>query len=61
MPLNVTTIKSNNRRGTLLTTNMPSSNKFESEAESDYDKKKAAEKKAIHAEILRTALQTSSI
>ena len=61
MPLNITTVKTTNRRGTLLTTNMPTSDPFTSDADTDYEQKKAAEKKAIHKEILRVAVQTSSI
>ena len=58
---NVTTVKTTNRRGTLLATNISTSDPFTSDADSDYERKKLAEKKAIHAEILRVALQTSSI
>lgn len=59
--INVTTVKTTNRRGTLLATNMPTSDPFTSDADSDYELKKSAQKKAIHAEILRVAVQTSSI
>lgn len=59
--INVTTVKTSNRRGTLLATNITSSDPFTSDADSDYEKKKAAQKKAIHKEILRVASQSSSI
>lgn len=59
--INVTTVKTTNRRGTLLATNMHTSDPYFSDADSDYSKKKAAEKKAIHEEILRVSLQSSFV
>ena len=35
--INVTTVKTTNRRGTLLATNMPTSDPFTSDADSDYE------------------------
>lgn len=55
--INVTTVKTTNRRGTLLATNIKTSDPFKSYADSEYDKKKAAEKKAIHDEIIRVSEQ----
>lgn len=59
--INVTTTKASNRRGTLLATNIVTSDPFKSDADSDYEKKKEAERKAIHSEILRVAVQASYI
>ena len=59
--INVTTVKTTNRRGTLLATNIATSNPFKSDADSEYDRKKLAQKKAIHAEIRRVALLSSEV
>ena len=54
--VNVTEVKLNNSRNKLMTKPKSTSNIFKSEAETDYDKKKAAEKKLIHDEIKRVSL-----
>ena len=54
----VAKIEISNKR---LITGIKSSDKFKSDAESAYEKKKEHEKKVIHEEILRTALTEDSI
>ena len=54
--VNVTEVKLNNSRNKLMTKPKSTSNIFNSEAETDYDRKKAAEKKLIHDEIKRVSL-----
>lgn len=52
----IKTIKSGNRPNAILVTNLRSSEMFKPRALSDYEKKKAEQKAAIHAEIQRVAL-----
>ncbi len=52
----IKTIKSGNRPNTVLVGNLRSSELFKPRALSDYEKKKEAERKAIHAEINRVSL-----
>lgn len=59
--INVTTVKTSNRRGTILATNLSSSDPFKSDADSDYERKKKAQRDAILAEIRRVALESSEI
>lgn len=59
--INYATVKLNNKRNKLMIKPSSSSNPFKSEAETDYDKKKAAEIKAIHAEIRRVSLTDTMI
>lgn len=54
--VNVTEVKLNNRRNKLMIKPNSTSNMFKPEAETDYDRKKAAEKKVIHNEIKRVSL-----
>ena len=55
--MNISEVKLNNKRNKFKS----SSNPFIPEAETDYDKKKAAEKKAIHEEIHRVSLVGSLV
>lgn len=61
MTINVATAKSNNRKGSILVTNVRSSNPWKPYAEFLYDKKKRLQKEAIHKEILRVSLTQSLI
>ena len=54
--VNITEVKLNNKRNKLMNKPNSTSNIFKSEAETDYDRKKAAEKKLIHDEIKRVSL-----
>lgn len=59
--MNISEVKLNNKRNKLINKAKSSSNPFIPEAETDYDKKKAAEKKAIHEEIHRVSLVGSLV
>ncbi len=59
--MNISEVKLNNKRNKLMNKPKSSSNPFIPEAETDYDKKKAAEKKAIHEEIHRVSLLGSLV
>lgn len=59
--INTATVKATNRKGGLLATNIYTSDIYYSDADSDYEQKKLAEKKAIHKEIRRVTDQTSEI
>ena len=58
MNITVAKMEISNKR---VITGIKSSDKFKSDAESAYDKKKEHEKKVIHEEILRTALTENVI
>lgn len=59
--VNISEVKLNSTRNKLLIRPQSTSYNFKSEAETDYDKKKAAEKKQIHNEIRRVSLSDSFI
>lgn len=61
MILDVSTRRASNKLGTLLATNINGSDPFRSQAETDYAKKKAAQKHAIHREILRVSMEQIKI
>lgn len=56
-----TNLYNNNRPNAILTTNLRSSDIFRPRALSDYEKKKNAERKAIHDEIKRVSLDDIDI
>jgi hypothetical protein len=59
--MNTAEVKLNNRRNKLLNKPQSSSNPFKAQADTDYDKKKAAEKKAVHDEIRRVSLTNTLV
>lgn len=54
--MNITKVKLNYKRNKLMKKPSSTSNIFKSDSETDWDKKKAAEKKIIHDEIKRVSL-----
>ncbi len=59
--MNITQVKLNTKRNKLAVMPSSTSNPFKSDAETDYEKKKAAEKRAIMEEIDRVTRINASI